>query len=57
MVRKVSMKEAAPMALRLLVLVNMQKRCLQESKHERQVHQDGNRTPHILIVPSNRRKR
>ena len=52
MVRKVGMKEPARMALRFLVLMNVQKRRLHEGKRQDQIHQDGNARPHTHIVTS-----
>jgi hypothetical protein len=51
MMRKVGMKEPTRMSLRLLMLVNVQKRRLDEGKRHHKVHQDGDTVPHIPIVP------
>jgi hypothetical protein len=32
------------------MLMNVQKRCLQEGKHQHQAHRDGNEEPHSQIV-------
>jgi hypothetical protein len=39
------------MVLRALMLMNVQKRCLQKRKRQHQVHQDGYARPHTHIVP------
>lgn len=52
MVRKVSVKEPMRVVLGTLVLMNVQKRRLQERKRQHQVHQDGNARTHTHIVPS-----
>jgi len=51
MVRKVGMKEPAAMTLCLLMLMNVQKRRLDETKRQHQVHQYGDTGPHTHIVP------
>jgi len=52
MVRKVSVEQPVRMVRGTLVLMNMQKRRLQERKRQHQVHHDGNARPHTYIVPS-----
>jgi hypothetical protein len=51
MMREVGMKEPTTMALRLLMLMNVQKRRLDEGKRQHQVHQDGDTEPHTHMVP------
>ena len=54
--RKVCVEESVRMVLRALVLMNVQKRRLQERKRENEVHQYGDARPHTHIVPlANRR--
>ncbi len=57
MVRKVSVEELVRVVLGALVLMNMQKRRLQERKRQHQVHQHGNARSHPHIVPFNRQDR
>jgi hypothetical protein len=49
--RKVCVQESVRMVLRALMLMNVQKRRLQERKRQHQVHQDGNARSHTHIVP------
>ena len=49
--REVGVEETVRMVLRALVLMNVQKRRLQERKREHEVHQHGNARLHTHIVP------
>ena len=49
--RKVGVKKTTAMPLRLLMLMNVQKRRLHKGKRQHHVHQNGDAEPHTHIVP------